>query len=431
MKKLLFAMISAAVLAVLASCGYDGRTTDVEVDLGETITFYGIEKTTEPVSLLIWLDNEEWAHALIQAFVNNHPNVHVRYEQMGNVASRTHMQLDGPAGLGADIFAFPHDHVAWAISDGMIEPVPPLLQEKWERELVAPAVGTITYNGRMHGVPFQVENIAMFYNRDLWGPHAPQTFEEIFDFARLWNDPANNQWTLAWQVDDAYHSYPFLTAAGFEVFGPSMDDFRQPNFDSQAAADGLAIFRSMRDLFDVSLENINFNTSEERFRLGEIPLTITGPWAFNDLFNNGINFGVTRIPTINGVQPITFSGNMLAAVSSFSTPQNRPWAYAFLDFMVSEEGAAIQFEHIHTMTARRDISNIPGLADDPFLAGIAAQTPFSHPMPLIPQVHQMWGPLGEMFGFVWNDELTIPEAQDRAMEAYRTLLSIAGVEIDF
>ncbi|MCL2188915.1 MAG: maltose ABC transporter substrate-binding protein [Defluviitaleaceae bacterium] len=430
MKKYIFLAVAALLILALSACRpYDGRT-EVEIDLGDTVEFYGIEKTTEIVDLLIWLDNEEWSHELIRAFTAKHGNVGVRFEQMGNVASRTHMQLDGPAGFGADIFAFPHDHVSWAINDGMIEPVPPLLQEKWERELVESAVGTITHNGRMHGVPFQIENIALFYNKDLWGPTPPQTFEEIFEFARTYNNPATNDWTMAWEAWNPYHNFLWLAMEGFRPFGPNMDDFRQPNFDSPEVARGLEFFLQLRQLFDLPMADINSLTSEERFRLGEIPLTITGPWAINATLDNNVNFGVARIPTVNGVQPIAFSGTMIAGVSSFSSPINRPWAYAFLDFMVSEEGARIQFEGIHTMTARRDISGIPGLRDDPLLGGIAAQTPYTVPMPLIPQVHQMWGPMEEMFSFVWDRELTIPEAQQRAMETYRSLLAVGGLSMD-
>ncbi|MCL2202902.1 MAG: maltose ABC transporter substrate-binding protein [Defluviitaleaceae bacterium] len=432
MRKNVFLAMAALVLLALSACAYDGRTTDVEIDLGETVYFYGVEKTTEPVDLLIWLDNEEWAHELIRAFVsqNPHGNVSVRFEQMGNVASRTHMQLDGPAGFGADIFAFPHDHVSWAINDGMIEPVPMALQQKWQAELQEAAVGTITHNGFMYGVPFQVENIALFYNRDLWGPQPPRTFEEIFAFAQTWNNPATNDWTMAWPVNDPYFNFPWLAVEGFRPFGPDMTDYRRPGFDSPEVARGLEFFLQLRDLFDLPLADINFNTAEERFRLGEIPLTITGPWAFTDLFANNVNFGVTTIPTIGGVQPTAFSGTMIAGVSSFSSEINRPWAYAFLDFMVSEEGARIQFEGIHTMTARRDISGIPGLRDDPHLAGIIAQSPFTVPMPLIPQVHSMWGPMEEMLSFVWDRDLSIPEAQTRAMESYTTLLAVAGIHID-
>jgi len=416
---------------VFSGCAYDGRTTNVEVDLGETIEFYGVELTQEPVELLIWLDNEEWAMAIIRAFVERHPNVTVLFEQMGNVDSRTHMQLDGPAGLGADIFAFPHDQVSWAINDGMIEPVPILLQEKWERELIPSAVQTITYNGRMHGVPFQVENIALFYNRDLWGPTPPTTWEEVFEFAETWNNPITNDWTMVWEAGNPYINYIWLSTAGFELFGSNMDDFRQPNFQTPEVVAGLEIFLGMRRLMGLAFEDINFNTTEERFRLGEIPLTITGPWAFVDLFENEVNFGVARIPTIGGVQPIAFSGNMMGGVSSFSSPINRAWAYAFLDFMVSVEGAIIQYEYLHTMTSRSDYSQIPGIMDDPFFQGIMEQTPYTVPMPIIPQVNQVWTPMSELFSFTWGDELTIPEAQERAMDTYRLLLSVAGIDTDF
>ena len=429
MKKLLILII---FLFLFAACReYDGRTTPDGPQLGETIEWYGIEKTIEPVQLLIWLDDEDWAMAIMQAFVQHHPNVTFAFQQMGNVDARFHMQLDGPAGLGADVFAFPHDHVAFAIADGLIEPVPPLLQQKWESELLSSAVATVTYNGRMHAVPFQTENIALFYNRDLWGPTPPETWEEVFEFARTWNNPATHDWTMAWEVGNPYHNFIWLTTAGMQLFGPNMDDFRQPNFDSPEAARGLEIFLQMRQLFDIPYEDINFNTSEERFRLGEIPLTLTGPWAIPDLISNEVNFGVARIPTFGGVQPIAFAGNMMAGVSSFSSPQNRAWAYAFIDFMVSEEGAEIMFNTRNTMTTRVDVDAIPGLRDDEFLLGIGKQAPYTVPMPTISQVMQMWAPMGELFSFTWDGTLTIPEAQQRAMDNYRLLLSVAGHDTDF
>ncbi|MCL2604860.1 MAG: extracellular solute-binding protein [Defluviitaleaceae bacterium] len=430
MKKLFFLTAFAVILLALTACAYDGRTTPQEADLGETIHFYGVEKTTQPVELLIWLDNEEWAMAMIRAFVNKYPNVTVLFEQMGNVESRAHMQLDGPSGHGADIFAFPHDQVSWAISDGMIEPVPMELQAKWQSELVPAAVETVTHNGRMHAVPFQVENLALFYNRDLWGPTPPRTFEEIFEFARSHNNPATNDWTMVWNMDP-YHVFPWFSIAGWQLFGPNMNDYTLVGFESPELTRGIETFLTMRGLFDLPIEDINFNTGEERFRLGEIPLTITGPWAINDLKENGVNFGVTQIPTIGGVQPISFSGNINAGVSSFASPTNRAWAYAFLDFMVSVEGAVILHRYMNQMTSRLDREQIPGLRDDPHLLGLAEQTPFTVPMPTISQINQVWGPWGDIINFTWNNELTVQQAQERAMESYRMLLNIAGHDNTF
>ena len=432
MKKICLLPVTILLVIFLTACiEYDGRTSMDDGPSGETLEFYGLELTTEPVELLIWLDNEDWAMAIMQAFVQMYPNVTFQFQQMGNVDSRSHMQLDGPAGLGADVFAFPHDHVAFAIADGLIEPVPPLLQEKWEQELNSSAVATVSRDGRMHAVPFQSENIALFYNRDIWGDTAPETWEEIFEFARTYNNPETNDWTLVWPIQEPYYNYIFLTLAGFEVFGPNMDDYRQPNFDTPEVARGIEIFLSMKELFGLPYEDINFNTGEERFRLGEIPLAISGPWALNDIKVNEINFGITRLPTLNGVDTYSFSGNMIAGVSSFSTPENMPWAYAFLDFMVSEEGATILYQHMNHMTTRKVIDNIPGLRDDPYLVGISKQTPFTNPMPTIPQVTQLWTSMQELFSFTWSGELSITEAQARAMDTYKTLLSMSGIDIDF
>jgi len=431
MKKYILLIGLALLTFALSSCAYDGRTTEEEVDPDTATNFYGVYKTEDPVTLRIWLDDEDLAHALIQAFVNQNRNVTILFEQMGNVDARANLLRDGPAGIGADVFAFPHDHVALAMHDGLIEPVPPLLQAKWEEELMDSAIAAVTFEGRMHGVPKTIENIALFYNRDLWGPTPPTTWEEVLEFARTYNNPTTHDWAMAWEAVVPFHNIIWLTAAGFELFGPNNDDFRQPNFDSPEVAAGLEIYLQMRQLMGMHLDDIELATTEGRFRTGEIPLTLTGPWAIPDLLANNVDFGVTRIPTIGGVQPIAFSGSIIGAVSSFSSPINRPWAYAFLDFMVSDEGATILYEVRNARTSRIDISGIPGLADDPFLAGISDQSAYTFPMPTIRQVEQMWTPLGEMFSFTWSDDLTIPEAQERAMETYRMLLEVAGFDIDW
>ena len=434
MKKYLCHILIIVMVFMLFACNTEGNASSSTGNSGaaaDVTDFYGMERTTGPVELLIWLDGEAWVTELIQAFMAHHPNVSFRFQEMSNVGSRGYMLLDGPAGLGADVFAFPHDDVVYTISDGLVEPVPELLQEKWERELVDSAVATVTHEGRMYAVPFQTENIALFYNKDLWGETPPETWEEVFEFALSYNNPATGDWTMTWDVGNAYVNYIWLTTAGMQLFGPNMDNYRQPNFDSPEAARGIEIFLSMRRLFDQPFDEMNFNTHDERFRIGEIPLSITGPWAIPSIIENGVNFGVARIPTYEGVQPVAFSGNIIAGVSSYSSAVNRPWAYAFIDFMVSEEGAAIMYNMRNTMTTRRDISNIPGLSDDAYLKGIAEQTPFTVPMPTIPQVSQMWGPLGELFAFTWDGTMSIAEVQSRAMDSYRLLLSVAEFDIDF
>jgi arabinogalactan oligomer/maltooligosaccharide transport system substrate-binding protein len=102
------------------------------------------------------------------------------------------------------------------------------------------------------------------------------------------------------------------------------------------------------------------------------------------------------------------------------------WAHTFIDFLASEEGAGIMYQQKGTMTARANVSNVPGLRDDPWLLGIAQQSPFSTPMPSIPEVEHMWGPLDSLFIFTWNGDLSIAGAMDKAMETYDMELQMAG-----
>jgi arabinogalactan oligomer/maltooligosaccharide transport system substrate-binding protein len=212
------------------------------------------------------------------------------------------------------------------------------------------------------------------------------------------------------------------------VFGPDNDDYKNPGWDTPEAAKGLEYYLRMRQLFDVPSSEATWDNSVIRFQLGEIPLTITGPWAIGDAKANGVNFGTAKFPTIEGKQPACFSGVIVASVSSYS--DNVEWANVFIDFLASDQGAGIMYEVKGTMTARADISKVPGLSDDPLLMGIAQQSPYSVPMPSIPEVDQMWGPGEDMIRFAWNGDLDIPGAQDKAMESYTTALAMVGKSID-
>jgi len=376
--------------------------------------------------LLIWIDNEDWADALIAAFNVHYPNVNVSYEQIGHTESRAKVELDGPSGEGPDVFHFPHDHAANAIADGLVEPFPAALASKIESTVLTPAVNTVKSDGRVYAAPFATENIALFYNRDLVD-FVPTTFEEIIEFAKTYNDTASDKFALRWGVNDAYHNYHFLNAFGFTVFGPNMDDYRNPGFDIPGVADGLRFHNSLKEVFPVHTEEADWDNTVAAFQRGEAPFTISGPWAIGDARDNGINFGVTKLPTINGTQPRCFSGARVMAVSSFA--KNFPAAFAFVEFVASDEGAAILYDVTGMLPALQDSSGVPGLSSNEWLMGILEQSPFADPMPVIPEVHAMWDPLAELFTFTWNGDMTPEQAQDKAMETYEILLNAMGLSI--
>jgi arabinogalactan oligomer/maltooligosaccharide transport system substrate-binding protein len=208
------------------------------------------------------------------------------------------------------------------------------------------------------------------------------------------------------------------------VFGPNSDDYHNPGFDSEAARRGVEFHNSLRQYYNVGTVDATYDTTVGAFQRGEVPFTITGPWAIADARANGVNFGITKLPTIEGNQPRCFSGNIVAAVSSYT--KNPDAAFAFLDFLASLEGVTLQFKVTGKLAAYRDISGIEGLRDDPWLAGIMEQAPYADPMPIIPEVNQMWDALKALFTFTWDNQLLVPEAQIKAMDTYDTALQAAN-----
>jgi arabinogalactan oligomer/maltooligosaccharide transport system substrate-binding protein len=282
-------------------------------------------------------------------------------------------------------------------------------------------------DGELYAAPVTTENIALFYNRDLLeqaGARVPESFEEIQRFAERWNDPQRNRWALRWQVDDSYTNYFFLTAYGMELFGPNRDDFRHPGWDSAAARRGVEFHHSFKRYYNVKIADATYDATVGAFQRGEVPFTICGPWGIGEARRNGVNFGITKLPTIAGRQPRCFSGSIVAAVSSYSRKMDA--AFAFADFLVSLEGETILYETTGKMAAWRDISEIPGLRDDPYMKGIQEQAPFADPMPIIPEMAQAGDAQKALFTFTWDEQLTAPEAQTKAMETYDTNLSVAG-----
>jgi arabinogalactan oligomer/maltooligosaccharide transport system substrate-binding protein len=416
MKKTVILVLCALLALSMAACSKKAPAAGGQTGSGQG----GISG-----DLMVWLDNDDWAAAVIKAFNAKYPDVKVSYQNVGNVDSRGKVSLDGPAGIGPDVFLMPHDHIGNAILDDICEPFSSEDLARYSQFTLDASIKTCSFGGKLYALPISTENIAFFYNKDLLGDTpVPTSFEEVKAFADKWNNPSQNKYALRWQVDDAYHNYFFLTAYGMSVFGPNLDDYKNPGFDSEAARKGIEFHNSLRKYFNANVADATWDTTVAAFQRGEVPFTITGPWAIGDAKNNGVNFGITKLPTIEGKQPRSFSGNIIAAVSSYS--KNFDAAFAFADFLTSVEGATVQFNSTGKLAAYKDVSGIPGLRDDPLLKGIMEQAPYADPMPTIPEVNQMWNGLKDLFTFTWDKQLTPVEAQKKAMETYDNDLQIAG-----
>ena len=137
----------------------------------------------EGAELLLWTDKLEYGEAIVEGFNKLYPDVKITTEEVGFTDARKKMELDGPAGLGADVFMISHSRLNSAISSGMVAPITGDVEERLKEKLSDAAIRSASHEGVLYGAPVSTEAAAIFYNKDI--VDTPVTsFEELFEFAK-------------------------------------------------------------------------------------------------------------------------------------------------------------------------------------------------------------------------------------------------------
>lgn len=391
MKRVIFA---AAAIAMAASTAF-AAPKRAELKVWESA---GAEKT--------------FVNFVIKEYRKVNKNVKITYEPVEATDARAKIELDGPAGVGADVFVTPHDHIGALVQGGHVLPVDDA--DTYMADFLDMARVGATYDGVVYGYPLGSETYALFYNKDLL-KEAPKTWDEVVAYAKTFNNKAENKYALVWPVADGYYGYMFMESFGAPLFGPNGNDRKQHNLNSPAAIKGLTYFQNLRkQILEIPAADASGDFCNAEFTEGKAAMIITGPWKINDFKKAGINFGITTVPAFPGTDhpANTFAGVRLAYVSSYSEfPEE---AKAFAKFMTSKEMLEKRFDITDQIPPRKDIVTNNELSN-----GIKAQLEYATPMPTIPQLGTYWNAMGSAYSGIWDGDnvKTALDAAAASMEA--------------
>lgn len=339
-------------------------------------------------------------------------NVRIVYEPVGSTDARAKIELDGPAGVGADVFVTPHDHIGALVQGGHVLPVDDA--DAYMADFEDMAKMGASYEGVVYGYPLGAETYALFYNKALI-PEAPKTWDEVIAFAKTFNNKAEGKYALVWPVSDGYYGYMFMESFGAPLFGPRGDDRKQHNLNSPAAINGLTYFQNLRkQILDVPATDASGDFCNAEFIEGKAAMIITGPWKITDFKKNGINFGIATIPAFPGSNHPgnTFSGVRLAFVSAYSDYPEE--AKSFAKFITSKDMLEKRFKLTDQIPPRKDI-----VTNNPLSKGIKEQLKYAKAMPTIPQLGTYWSAMGSAYSGIWDGDPVKPalDAAAAAMNA--------------
>ena len=398
----------AASVTMLAACGGDSDATadadadgvdgaDADADADADASDGGGEEGDAPAradaDLVIWAD-EEKAPALepsAQAWGEEN-DITVAVQVVPGDELQANFITANQAGNGPDITMGAHDWIGNLVQNSAIVPVQLPADAA---DAVAPiGIEAVTYDGQTYGVPYAVETLALFSNNALTDDPEPSTIEELVSAAEAGG--AENILSLPiGESGDPYHLQPIYSSSGGYLFGQDADGNLDPQDLGVGEEGSLAAADKIAELGEqgVLKTSITGDNSISLFTEGKAAYLVSGPWALADVRDSDVDFTVSAVPGFEGGE----SAAPFAGVNSFyvaSAAANAGFAQQFVaDVAATTDVAEAMYEANPlppvNLELREQLS-----AEDPELVQFAELAESADPMPAIPAMAAIWGPLG-------------------------------------
>jgi maltose/maltodextrin transport system substrate-binding protein len=157
----------------------------------------------------------------------------------------------------------------------------------------------------------------------------------------------------------------------------------------------------------------SYSDTEELMGQGKLAMMISGPWAWSNLMQKGIDFGLAHIPGIDGKVGRPFVG-VSAAYLNRSSP-NQDLSKEFLErYLLSDDGLA-EMNKAKPIGVPAIISVYEKIAkDNPRLRELKASVDYGQIMPNVPQMGRFFSALGAALQLAADGRLSARTALQRA-----------------
>jgi len=352
-------------------------------------------------------------------------NVDVQMVTFGDIKSK--FLTAAQAGEGPDIIVGAHDWVGELALNGLLEPIP---QSAIELDKFAPSgIQAFTYEGKLYGLPYAIEAVGLFYNRDyVSDEEVPTNIEELKALAKEFTTDETIGFAVT--ANDFYHVYGFFSGYGAYVFDydPRTGyDITDLGLNNEGAINAGHLLRSFFEE-GIMPQGMNYNIMDSMFMDGLAAMIINGPWAVKAYLDAGIDFGVVPLTSIElepGKTMKPFVGVQGLMINSRS--QNKAFAMEFIiNYLATAEGIYEFYIADPRLPARNDVSSIIEEQGGPVPADIVAAFTESaaggEPMPNIPAMQSVWQPMNDALNNIINGTQTPEEALNDAVSKIKAAL---------
>jgi multiple sugar transport system substrate-binding protein len=344
---------------VLAGCGGSGSSS------GST-TKASTGAAAKPATLVFWtIDSftSEKDNALAKAakqYAADNPGTKVEIQSFSPGVYKDKLIAAIQGGKGPDVAAIDSAWVAELSSAkalvDLTERYQPLASQYFEG-----AAATGTFEQQQYAVPWYTNNVALYYNKDLFAKaglkQAPQTWDELSGFGKELTGGKQYGMMLGSNWYGPFLWWPFLWQNGGEIASP---DGKTATF---ASAQGQEAWQFYADLYlkdkivPETFLGVNGDWDQyfKPFTQGRVAMMMTGDWGLYgvDAAAPNLNYGVAPLPRQK--QAATVVGGYDLAIPRTSGNQDAAWKLVAWLTGKEQESTLAAYQRV---PARKDVLDV-------------------------------------------------------------------------
>ncbi len=322
--------------------------------------------------------------AILTEFQERYPNLtvdtlFVAYDELPQTYADA-----AAAGGGPDLVFASNWWLRDLVDVGSVQPLDELIDSSTLERFWPAAIDNLRVDGLLYGLPVNVDLVALYVNQGLIAPQAiPLTTDDWLALA------AKNPEAGAGLYTDLYHLYWGIPAFG----GALMDEEGRVVLDGNAGAADFLTWLQEMDRTQGNFVDQDYGMLLDRFKKGEYPFFVDGPWAAAELREvMGDDLVVTTLPA----GPAGPAQPWLSADGLFVNPvvdvEQQQRALLLADYVTNAESGQKWAAIGRRLPANRDAET----GDDPILNGFLQQAANAQAMPTNPEMAEVWGYGGDM-----------------------------------
>lgn len=272
-------------------------------------------------------------------------------------------------------------------------------------------VNSCTIDGKLYGVPFGANCLALYYNVDMLeaaGCTAPTTWDELKETAaKLTSDTVSGLAFCSVQNEEGTFNFvPWLWSTGATSY----------DINSEGGIKALTLAKDLVEAGSMSKECTNWTQGDvmNQFISGNVAMMVNGPWQIPTMQKEApdLNWEVTLIPK-DAEYASVIGGENYAVISGGNTEG----ALAFLTYATAEEQVKFMMDSFGYISADATIAAAQFEADSPYIPFVE-QMEYAQPRGPLAE----WPSVSDAISLAFNEVMTgVSAPADAAAKAQSTI----------